>query len=99
MRNENKKCPDCNSDLKLIQLLDATQPGLSRQRTVQVPFSYADANVAPSGFLSHVKQAESLWGLYAPSVIGYFCTTGLLNNARLPTGISDHREDRLNSRA
>lgn len=59
------KCRDCNLDLELIRILDATEPGYN-SGTGHVDLHYAPVHAGSSWFTGRVKGAEPITGMICP---------------------------------
>jgi len=59
-------CPDCNVELQLIKIIDATSPGPHHKGIAHVELSYSSPDAKPSFFLHEIKREGTVQAKLCP---------------------------------
>ena len=51
-----KNCPDCETELQKIMIIDATMPGYNREGSEHVELSYSLLETKPSFFMHEIER-------------------------------------------
>jgi hypothetical protein len=67
MNEPRSTCPDCNSALRPIKLIDATEPMWHREGGLHVELRYAAEDAKPSFFMGTIKALGVVRGSICPA--------------------------------
>ena len=62
MSSKRESCTDCGSQLESIKLIDATEPGWTREGMTHVELAYAAENAESSFFTSSIPRLGTVRG-------------------------------------
>lgn len=67
MSDPRRDCPECQTAMQPIKLIDATDPGLGRGGVGHVELSYAAPEAEPSFFLGAIQRQGIVKGFICPA--------------------------------
>jgi hypothetical protein len=67
MSHPQRNCPDCETALQPIKLIDATSLGMGSDGIAHVEMSYATPEAEPSFFLGKIQRQGTVKGFICPT--------------------------------